>query len=105
MERKQTPPSTAVPSVSDTVPRPRYTSGRGYRTGDLEGARIAVLCDLGSIPLVPVDYFEKAVLPPLLPTIDIEKIKRELEQLGVIHKSSGRWDAFPMDPRRTVPRK
>ncbi|KAG6326746.1 hypothetical protein ID866_12343 [Astraeus odoratus] len=89
--RPQTPPPGKV-VPPDTEPRSRHTSTVSYRTGDLSRGRTAVLKDLDSIPLVPLTYFNEAVLPPLRQGIDVQKIEETLQESGVIH--NGCWAAF-----------
>jgi len=92
------PPSTPSSNTPDTVPRSRNTSTRSYRTGDLIRGRAAVLKDLGPIPIVPLDYFNSAVLPPLPPGIDVQKIERLLQASG--HILSGKWNEYQSTPNK-----
>ena len=87
------PPSTIVP---DTVPRARHTSTASYLTGDLVRGRVAVLRDLGPIPVVQLEYFNSAVLPPLRNGINVESIEHALKVSGRI--KSGQWSEYLSNP-------
>ncbi|KAL4068805.1 hypothetical protein V8B97DRAFT_1872938 [Scleroderma yunnanense] len=98
MQGPQTPPSTRPSITPDTVPRARNTSQPSYRTGDLNLGKTAVIKDLNHIAVVPLDYFNTAVLPPLYPQIDLADIESSLYDTGVLSLDTKRWAAFPVDP-------
>jgi len=92
-----TPPRTTPSSIApDTIPRSRHTSTPSYRTGDLLRGRVAVLKDLGQIPVVPLKYFNSAALPPLRNDINVQKIERALQASGQI--TSGQWREYQSNP-------
>ncbi|KAL4074509.1 hypothetical protein V8B97DRAFT_1868896 [Scleroderma yunnanense] len=98
MEGPRTPPSTQPSITPDTVPRGRNTSQPSYRTGDLNLGKTAVIRDLDRIAVVPLDYFNTAVLPPLHPQIELADIESSLYDTGVLSLDTDRWAAFPVDP-------
>ena len=92
-----TPPRTTPSSIApDTVPRSRHTGTPSYRTGDLLCGRVAVLKDLGPIPIVPLKYFNSAALPPLRNDIDVQNIERALQASGQI--TLGQWREYQSNP-------
>ncbi|KAH7917384.1 hypothetical protein BV22DRAFT_1135454 [Leucogyrophana mollusca] len=97
MSSPRTPPPAPL-MTPDTVPRPRHTSGAAYRTGDLILGKTAVLKDLGSIPIVSLDYFQEAVLPPLPLQITTSSIKTSLIDQNKLTRE-GKWAAFQNDPK------
>jgi len=92
------PPSAPSSNTPDTVPRSRNTNTCSYRTGDLIRGRAAVLKGLGPIPIAPLDYFNSAVLPPLHPGIDVQKIERALQASG--HILSGKGHEYQSTPNK-----
>ena len=90
------PPATPSPTAPDTVPRSRHTGTSSYRAGDLLRGRVAILRDLGPIPIVPLEYFNSAVLPPLRKGIDVQKIEHALQASGQI--KSGQWREYQSNP-------
>jgi len=73
---------------------------QSYRTGNLSLEKQAVLRDLDHVAVVPLDYFNTAVLPPLHPRINIGEIESRLTNSRVLSMKSGRWAAFPRDPEK-----
>ena len=73
---------------------------QSYRTGNLSLEKQAVLRDLDHVAVVPLDYFNTAILPPLHPRIDIGVIESRLYGSGVLSMKSDRWAAFPQDPEK-----
>ncbi|KAF8579528.1 hypothetical protein K439DRAFT_1359391 [Ramaria rubella] len=90
-----TPPPRPVPTP-DTHVAPRRTSGPQYRSGHLESGRIAVLEDLGPIPILPI-----TLLPDLLPQIGSD-ITVQLKKIKELHSLNGRWKLWPADPANTT---
>jgi len=70
------------------------------RTGDLSLGKKAILRDLGHVAVVPLDYFNTAVLPPLHTCIDIQDIENRLCRSKTSSKESYRWSSFPKDPEK-----
>jgi len=78
-------------------------SSRSYQSGLLDGARLAVLEDLGSrVPEVTLQAFIDYLAPPQ-PNFDIkgtmERLK--LDPAGIL-PASGRWAAFTDEPKHQV---
>jgi len=86
-----TPPATPM----HTVPCSHHTVSA--RTEGLLHKRVAVLKDLGPIPVVPLEYFNLASLPPLRNGIDVQNIERALQASGRI-TSSGQWREYQSNP-------
>jgi len=80
------PPATPTPIALHTIPCSHDTVSA--RTEALLRRRVAVLQDLGPIP-VPLEYFNLAALPPLRSGIDVQNIERALQASGRI--TSGQW--------------
>ncbi|KAI6140067.1 hypothetical protein EDD17DRAFT_1499893 [Pisolithus thermaeus] len=101
MQKERTPPQKAIPTP-DTVPRPKETSSREYRSGDLKLGRSAVLRDLGEIPSVSLEYFKSAALPPLRQQIDVTQIKESLQRDATVWSGElQRWAKFKTDPKKS----
>ena len=93
-----TPPATPTPSsiALDTVPLSCDEGALSDHTEDLLRKRVAVLRDLGPIPVVPLEYFNSAVLPPLLSGINVQNIERALQESGRI--ILGQWREYQSNP-------
>ncbi|KAF9233645.1 hypothetical protein BU15DRAFT_66398 [Melanogaster broomeanus] len=106
MEPRTPPAKTSTPTAApDTVPRSKQVSGPLFYTGDLTHGRTAVLQDLQHIPVVSLEYFKDAILPPLLPKINVASIRKSLVKSSVLTED-GRWKKFSVEPRhdsRTEP--
>ena len=81
------PPATPTPIALHTILCSHDTVSA--RTEALLRRRVAVLQDLGPIPVVPLEYFNLAALPPLRSGIDVQNIERALQASGRI--TSGQW--------------
>ncbi|KAF9230900.1 hypothetical protein BU15DRAFT_83049 [Melanogaster broomeanus] len=93
-------PSPKVPaaiSAPDTVSRSKHVSGPYFQSGELNKGRTAVLQDLQHLPTVSLDYFQRAILPELLPGIDIDAIRDSLIKSSIWTKDEG-WANFHSEP-------
>lgn len=89
--------------LTDTPVKSKSTLTAPAVLNGLEEGRQAVIRDSGSvIPLVPVAYFQSALLPPLRSGLDIADIVKRLVQDGHIKGGKDadeqRWNYFPKDP-------
>jgi len=94
-----TPPPAPLGGFSadiETPSRPRKSGLAEYRSGSLREARTVVVDDLGDIPVVPVDFFLKSVLPPVDKDI-LKQIKTALIQKA--HIKRNRWKYLPKAPK------
>ena len=87
-----TPPATPSSIALDTVPRSCHEGALSEHTENLLRKRVAVLRDLGPIPVVPLEDFNSAVLPPLRNGIDVQNIERALQASGRI--ILGQWREY-----------
>jgi hypothetical protein len=92
------PPVTTVATtglLSETPTRPRVYA---YDQYGLSEARTIVIEDLGSVPVVPVDFFLHSVLPPVNDDI-LLRIKKNLTRNKTI--KNNKWSIFPKAPSLT----
>lgn len=68
----------------------------------LEEGRKAVMQDLGySIPMLSVDYFKSALLPPLREGLTVDNIVQRLSHAKAIiqdEEGTSRWSRFKYNP-------
>jgi hypothetical protein len=93
-----TPPNASIPlQVHETPAISRRTSQWKYLTGQLDLARLAVMEDLRSIPVVPLKFLFDHVLPPLPSTLDLHKLQASLRSENVAQENG--WRGFEIPPK------
>ena len=96
----QSPPRQQASVVHESpVHAKTVHSSRSYQNDDLEGARLAVLDDLGSaVPKVTFRAFMD-FLAPRRPDFDLEATMNTLKSMpDCVLSPSGRWKAYNIEP-------
>lgn len=102
-------PNFALPRMlaTDTPMKSKHSLTSPAILDGLEVGRKAVMRDIGDvIPLVSIEYFQSALLPPLREAFFLDDIVDRLAQDGHIEarvvsgKAERRWKYFPDDPAK-----
>jgi hypothetical protein len=92
------PPNASNPVQAHETPAiPRRTSQWKYLTGQLDLARLAVMEDLRSIPVVPLKFLFDHVLPPLPSTLELRRLQASLRSENVARENG--WRGFETPPK------
>ena len=62
-------------------------------------SRLAAMQDLRSVPVVPIKFLFSHVLPPVPPTVDLDKLKANLRSKNVVRKNG--WRRFETPPNNS----
>ena len=93
-----TPPHTSNPlQVHETPSVARRTSQWQYLTGQLDLARLAVMQDLRSVPLITLEFLFDNVLPPIPSSVDLKTLKRKLRSENLVRENG--WRGFETPPK------
>lgn len=107
-------PAQSLPNpTTNTTPQKSPNGHDPEAFAGLEAGRTAVMADTGfSVPLVPVAYFKKNLIPPLHPDLqsEVDNIVNALIKAGaiVVRRNkrgeiiSKRWKWFAKDPSKTA---
>lgn len=88
-------------ATSNSPNRQKHSTTSEAINGELEQSRQAVLKDANlSVPLVPVSYFKKSLLPRLRKGLDADEVVDKLRDVGHI-TPKGRLKVFKQSPSQT----